>query len=206
MSGVAPPEPPLGPPSRIPPDPFRPDPVDPKSLPRILRPGYRAFLWAMATRKRRRFYYNLTRATLVVGMVILVTFSILPELTGTGLAATDPLTRAGPIVIGPDNITGFSGLVEGEDVILGNFTVISPASATVEFFIVPAGNSSWGTLISQLANQEGSYSSGSPAHAQSYQWSAILTLTYDFLFVNPSGSYNVTVYSNSQYVSSEPPA
>ncbi len=206
MSAEVPPEPPLGPPSHIPPDPFRPDPVDPKTLPRVLRPGYRAFLWATATRKRRRFYYNLTRATLVIGMVILVTFSILPELTGTGLATTDPLTRSGPITIGPDNITGFSGLVEGEDVILGNFTVVAPSNATVEFFIVPAGNSSWATLASQLSGQEGSYSTGSPVHAGNYQWSAILTLTYDFLFLNPSSAYNVTVYSNSQYVSSEPPA
>jgi hypothetical protein len=206
MTGAAPSEPPLGPPSNVPPDPFRPEPVDPKTLPRILRPGYRAFLWAMATRKRRRFYYNFTRAALVIGMIILVTFSILPELTGTGLAATDPLTRSGPIVIPPDNITGFSGLVEGEDVILGNFTVMSPTNATVEFFIVPAGNASWTTLVDQLASQEGSYTTGAPVHAGNYQWSAILTLTYDFLFLNPSSTQSVTVYSNSQYVSSEPPA
>ena len=205
MTGEASPGPPLGPPSNIPPDPFRPVPVDPKTLPRILRPGYRAFLWAMATRKRRRFYYNLTRATLVIGMVILVTFSILPELTGTGLAATDPLTRSGPITVPAYNITGFSGLVEGEDVILGNFTVVSPANATVEFFIVPAGNSSWATLANQLADQEGSYTTGTAVHAANYQWSAILTLTYDFLFLNPSSS-PVTIYSSSQYVSSEPPA
>jgi hypothetical protein len=153
--------------------------VDPKTLPRILRPGYRAFLWAMATRKRRRFYYNFTRAALVIGVVVLVTFAILPELTGTGLAATDPL---------------------------GNFTVMSPTSATVEFFIVPAGNASWTTLVDQLASQEGSYTTGAPVHAGNYQWSAILTLTYDFLFLNPSSTQSVTVYSNSQYVSSEPPA
>jgi hypothetical protein len=189
------------PPKGVIPDPFKPEAVDPKKLPRPLRSPYRLFLWTLKNPKRRRLYYNISRATLVIGMVILVTFSILPELTGSSLAAQDNLTQTQNYIVGPANLTGPSGLVEGEDVILGNFSVVSPAGAQVEFYILPQVAGSWINETSQAV-----YTSGGYVSSYHFQWSADLTMIYHFLLFNPSGNGSVTVYWSSQYVSSEPPA
>jgi hypothetical protein len=183
--------------SWIPAPPRRP----PETLPKIFHPLYEIYFWALATRRRRTFWYNSLRAAMVLGMLGLVTAIVIPELTNTAEPAPDPLTIPGlTITIAPENTTGVSGLVDGDDVVAGNFTVTSPAGTPVLFNVLPPGNGTWGDRLNQSI-----YALPEPMSAYTFAFTAAYTDWYFFVWTNPSNE-TVSIYLNSNYLSSAPPA
>jgi hypothetical protein len=179
-----------------------PEPGDSgENLPLLLRPPYRFYRYAVSTPRRRNFYVQATRAVLIVGMVLVVTAIIYPELVTTDVPATDPLTNTWTLVIRPDNSSAVSGLVDGDDAISGNFTVLSPVGAQVAFDVLPSGSGTW----QQDMGQNVYVPAIPPGSTAKVFFSADYTDWYFFVFSNPN-AYNVTVFVDFSYLSSLPPA
>lgn len=178
-----------------------PSPTPPASLPRIFHPGYRLYRWSLSTPRRRSYWYKSLRALMVIGMLGLVSAILLPELTNTAQPAPDPLTT-GPVkmTLAPYNTSGPSGLVDGDDVVAGNWSVVSPTGAEVLFSVLPPGNSTWGQRLGQAL-----YALPAPINSDGVSFTAAYTDWYFFVWTNP---YNETVviYYDLNYLSSAPPA
>ena len=172
----------------------------PPELPRVLRPGYRLFHRALATPGRRAFYVRAVRAIMVLGMVALVTAVILPELTNTAQPAPDPLTGVWTLRLSAYNSSAIAGLVDGDDVVAGNFTVLSPPGTAVLFDTLPPGNGTWGDRLGQAI-----YALSGLFFFYDLSFTEIYTAWYTFVWTNP---YNATVevYVALNYLSSAPPA
>lgn len=170
-----------------------------ENLPLVLRPAYRFYTYAIATPRRRNFYVQMVRAVLVLGMVLVVTAIIYPELTTTDVPATDPLTGTWTLKVPADNSTAISGLVDGDDVIAGNFTVLAPSGAPLVFDVLPAGSGTW----QQMMGQNVYYLPGQ-APTGTVAFTAAYTDWYNFVWTNPTNA-TVTVYVDLNYLSSLPP-
>ncbi len=169
-------------------------------LPRALQAPYRLFQWFLATPRRRNFYIKTMRAVLIIGMLGLVTMVVVPELTNTAMPAPDSLTFSQAFTIAPYNSTAVAGLVDGDDVVAGNFSVTTPHGGPVVFYIILPGNGTWNERYPQAV-----YALPSPASASPVTFTAAYTDWYTFVWTNPTNS-TVSIYVSFSYLSSAPPA
>ena len=183
-----------------------PSPSPPASgevqLPRWLRPSHQLFQWAISTPRRRNFFVKAVRAALIIGMVGLVTAVIYPELTNTAQPAPDPLTYTTTLLVAGDNSTGVTGMIDGDDMVTGNFSVTAPYGEAVLFSIIVDGPNP-ATWSQRMQNPV--YELQGPASSAGFTYTAQYTSYYTFLWTT-TGNATVHVYVDSSYLSSAPPA
>lgn len=173
-----------------------------KPLPKSLVPAHRFYRWFLGTPGRRSFFEKAIRACLIIGMLGLVTAVLIPELTNTAQPAPDPLTGSWSLVVAAHNSSAISGLVDGDDVVAGNFSVTSPYGAVVYFAILPSGSGNWTEMMSQSVYE---LPNNAPSAASPVTFTAAYTDWYNFVWTNP-GSTPVQIYVSLSYLSSAPPA
>ncbi len=158
---------------------------------------------APGPRARKRFrIHRALRITLIAGVAVgLIGVMGWAIYTGPPVAA-DPLTSSWSLPIGPGNFSYFSGEVNGGDYITGNFTVVSPPGALVDFEVF--NGSSFAAFAHGTA---GADPQDAPVRATSglVDFAAEYTTTYYFVWINPyapASHIDIVVYANTQYMSS----
>ena len=170
--------------------------------PRPTRVVKQGFNWVLESPRRRKAFAYSIRVLLIVGMLGLATAAIYPELTNAGNPPVqDPLTQQATWTIPSGNVSGVVGLVTGDDMIEGNFTLLGPPNGTLVFYIVNApGNESWTHLVAHPL-----YESAPLTHMW-FNFTAPLTGNYGFLLYNPNPGVTEEVFLTTVYFSSLPPA
>jgi hypothetical protein len=169
--------------------------------PRPVRHMKTAFNRLLANPRRRRTFAMVLRACLIVGMLGMATAAIYPELTTASAPAQDPMTHAQMLWIPYGNVSGISGLVSGDDMIEGNFTVVGPAGANVLFYIIQMNRTENYTEALPHALYTSNATTGMPIY-----FTAPYTAVFGFVFYNPHPDLVVEVYYRTVYMSSLPPA
>jgi hypothetical protein len=66
-----------------------------------------------------------------VGVVFALAYAIISPTISGPPSVSDPLTTQATYVIGPGNSSYLGGAITGEDYVVGNYTVVNPAGASI---------------------------------------------------------------------------
>ncbi len=141
------------------------------------------------------------RTVIVVGVVVLLTYSLLSAVTtGPPVLTTDPLTTAGTYTLAPGNFTFIWGEITGGDYVLGNFSSVQPAGTNVAVAVY--NSSGWAAFCVHAAATP--VYSLPPDYQGRIVYSPLVTDTYYFVFENPypaASHLTVSVYVTTVYES-----
>lgn len=179
----------------------------PAPIPKFVEPADKLFRQVIGGARRKKIYYNIGRICLILGMVGLCTAAIWPELTTSLTPSTDPLTTSGSTYVRSGNLTGLAGIVDGEDIIEGNFTVLvngtTAGSPGVLFYVFQSGGTNWTTTLAKGQYIENSTSG--PVLKYGLYFVAPWTAWWAFTWYNPNPGTTVHVYYDFVYFSTQPP-
>jgi len=140
------------------------------------------------------------RALLVAGVAVGLAYTLISTALSGPPNVADPLTTSGTYTIGPGAYAVISGEVTGGDFVVGNYTTVAPAGASLAVAVYNA------TEWTRFANGAPATPAWSiPAQpAARIIFSAPYTDTFYFVFENPypaSSPWNITAYVVTQYES-----
>lgn len=180
----------------------------PAPIPKFVEPAEKAFQKVLGGARRKKIWYDIGRLALIVGMLGLITAALYPELTTSLSPSVDPLTTSGSTYIVGGNITGLSGLVDGEDIVEGNFSVLvsgtTNSSAGVLFYVFQSGGTErWNATLASgqfIENQ-----TSGPVQKYGLYFVAPWTAWWMFMWYNPNVGTTIHVYYDFVYYATQPP-
>jgi hypothetical protein len=138
------------------------------------------------------------RALVVVAIVLAIAYAIGGAVFSGPPRVADPLTTQRTFVIPAGGYDYLAGAVTGEDIIVGNFTVLNPPSTQIPFHVYNS------TEFRALATQGSAVPAAThdPSPGSPIVFEAPYTDTFYFVFSNPyptSSGVSVIVYAATQY-------
>ena len=125
-------------------------------------------------------FISALRVVLVIAVIVGVAYAILSAVVTGPPVIADPLTTSQTLSAGPGNFSYLSGLITGEDYIIGNYTVMDPLGALVTFNVFNS------TEFQAYANHQ-------PAQSQ---WAVSAQSTGRIIFAAPYTDTFFLVFSN----------
>jgi hypothetical protein len=150
--------------------------------------------------RRRLAWTGLLRSLVVVVVIAGLGYAIVSAVLTGPPNVPDPLTTSGAYTLAPGAETVISGEITGGDYVVGNFSSVSPAGASVALAVY--NSSGWSAYVGH-GPATPVYSIGASGSAR-IVYSAPYTDTFYFVFTNPyppSSALNVTVYIVTEYQS-----
>jgi hypothetical protein len=150
--------------------------------------------------RRRLFATGAFRSVIVVVVIAALAYALIAAVLAGPPVVADPLTTSGTYFLPAGAHTVISGEITGGDYVVGNFTSLRPAGASVG---VAVYNSSEWAVFTDGGAAVPAYSLG-PSASSEIVYSAPYTDTFYFVLSNPypvSSGLNVSVYVATQYES-----
>lgn len=149
---------------------------------------------------RRRFQIHSTlRATVIVVGAIALTITLALAVYQGPPPTANPLTGVWVDQVSPGNYTSINGFIDGGDYITGNYTVVTPPGALLEFVVYNSTN------FDRFLRGQPAPAAQSSVNATSSLiiFSPEVTGTYFFVWVDlysPASHISVTVYAKTTYM------
>jgi hypothetical protein len=135
---------------------------------------------------------------LVVAVVVGLTYVMVGAVWSGPPSYADPLTTRGSYTIAPGSFAYLSGSITGEDYIVGNYTVVTPAGTNVSFQVYNQSE-----FVAFVHHQPASAQlSLSPPGGGRIVFAAPYTDTFYFVWANPfpaSSGITLSVYAVTNY-------
>ncbi len=156
---------------------------------------------ALPSKQRRRLrIVQGFRLFIIVGVVVLLSYLMVSAAITPPTTVADPLTTSGTWTIAAGNYSVLSGNVTGADYIIGNYTVMNPAGALIDFLVF---NDTEFGVYERTGNATPVDEAGGASSAQ-IVFSAPYTDLFHFVWVNPyapSTGLTLSVYVKTSYES-----
>jgi hypothetical protein len=141
------------------------------------------------------------RTLIVVGVAVLLAYTLITLVLSGPPNVVDPLTTVGTYAIGPGNYTVISGNITGGDFVVGNYTSLTPPGIDIGVAVYNSSQWQWFTTGS---GAPGVQWNNTPTYDGRIIFSAPYTDMYYFVFSNPlppSSHLTVAVYVTTEYES-----
>ncbi len=141
------------------------------------------------------------RSVIVIGVCLVLAYSIITAVLSGPPVAADPLTTSGMYSLGPGNTTVISGEITGGDFVLGNYSAVNPPGVNVTLSVY--NSTQWAVLTSGGLPGPAQWSPN-PGPEVRILYSAAYTDTFYFVFGNPYplwSNITINVYIVTEYES-----